>query len=98
MRNETGEAASAWLRRSCRRDDCDTHPFFPHISPALPGSGARRAALEAIGLVAGWGGGGHVQQCAQVDKVELITGALVERVVTPLFDKLLGGHLLGTSF
>lgn len=63
-------------------------PFFPHISPALPGSGARRARSNRSH---GWmGRGGHVQQCAQVDKVELITGALVERVVTSLFDKLLG--------
>jgi hypothetical protein len=72
--------------------------LLPHIRPTLPGSGAGRTALEAIGFGSNWGWSWHAHEGAQVYEVELITGALFERVVFPLFDELLRCHLHGSLF
>jgi hypothetical protein len=65
-------------------------PALPHIRPAMPGAGARRAAFETIvvGIVRGL----DAEQGAQIEEEGLRAGTLGKRVVAPFGDELAGGH------
>ena len=63
---------------------------LPDIGPAMPGAGARGAALEAV--VVGIVGRLDAEHGAQVEEKWLRAGAFGERVVTPSGDELGGCH------
>ncbi len=68
---------------------------FPHVRPAIPAPGLGGALLEAVPGAGGVGLGGRglVQEAAQIEKVLLGGGALLEVGVSPFGDELVGGHV-----
>ena len=68
---------------------------LPHIRPAAPSPGPRRAALETVMFqvvrLA------DAQQLAQIEEKRLCAGPLAQRVVAPGRDEISGGHEPSTS-